>query len=91
MKSKPIKLLAGALLLVWSLRSDAHDSFEAMQAGGSLLKITAALLHPLLEIDYLPALPIVTLTLLLLGYTKLHRRSKSRRLTSRAWAKTTEV
>lgn len=39
----------GALLLVWSMRGEAHSSFEAMQQGGSLLQLSIEFVHPLLE------------------------------------------
>ncbi len=79
MKFQPFTLATGALLLIWSLRSDAHSSLEAMQNGGSLLKLTAGLLHPLLENGTLSAVGI--LTLLILGIAAFrHRRVKIRRL-----------
>lgn len=79
MKSQPFTLFTGALLLIWSLRGDAHSSLEAMQNGGSLLKLTAGLLHPLLESGYLPALGILTLVILGIAAFR-HRRVKIRRL-----------
>ncbi|MCQ8117348.1 hypothetical protein [Methylomonas rosea] len=73
MKSEQYLLATGALLLVWSMRSEAHDSHEAMMAGGNLLQLTYALLHPILEIPYLPALLIGALILVLvLGPVILH-------------------
>jgi len=73
MKSDKFLLAAGALLLAWSMRSEAHDSHEAMMAGGNLLQLTRALLHPILEIPYLPALLIGALILgLVLGPVILH-------------------
>lgn len=48
----------GALLLIWSMRGEAHDSHEAMLAGGNLLQLTHAAIHPLLEVPYLPVLLI---------------------------------
>ncbi|MCK9604837.1 MAG: hypothetical protein M0R33_00110 [Methylomonas sp.] len=87
MKSKPLTLFTGALLLIWSLRGDAHGSLEAMQNGGSLLKLTAGLLHPLLESDYLPALGLLTL-LSLLMMAHRHRQAKIRRLSQQSLNKT---
>ena len=49
MKSENDLLAGGALLLVWSMRGEAHDSVEAMQQGGNLMQITAEFLHPLFE------------------------------------------
>ena len=49
MKSEHFLLTGGAVLLVWSMRSEAHSSFEAMQQGGSLLHMTIEFLHPLFE------------------------------------------
>lgn len=66
MKTNKTLILSGAVLLVWSMQSDAHSSHEAMQSGGSLLRITAALLHPLLESPYLPALVMGLLAFMLL-------------------------
>ncbi|OQW76483.1 MAG: hypothetical protein BVN35_06830 [Proteobacteria bacterium ST_bin11] len=63
MKSEQFLLAAGVLLLVWSMRSEAHDSHEAMLEGGNLLQMTHAALHPLLEIPHLPALLICVLIL----------------------------
>lgn len=79
MKSQPFTLFTGALLAIWSLRGDAHGSLEAMQNGGSLLKLTAGLLHPLLESGYLPALGILTLLILAIAAFR-HRLVKVRRL-----------
>ncbi|WKJ89186.1 hypothetical protein QZJ86_14285 [Methylomonas montana] len=73
MKSDKFLLTAGALLLAWSMRGEAHDSHEAMMQGGNLLQLTRALIHPILEIPYLPALLISALILgLLLGPVILH-------------------
>ncbi|AMK78120.1 MULTISPECIES: hypothetical protein [Methylomonas] len=73
MKSDKFLLAAGALLLAWSMHSEAHDSHEAMMTGGNLLQLTRALLHPILEIPYLPALLIGALILgLVLGPVILH-------------------
>ncbi|WP_415878871.1 hypothetical protein [Methylomonas sp. TEB] len=63
MKSDKFLLAAGALLLAWSMRSEAHDSYDAMLEGGNLLQLTRALIHPILEIPYLPALLISALIL----------------------------
>lgn len=65
MKSEQFLLAAGALLLVWSMRSEAHNSFEAVMEGGNLLQLTRAALHPLFEIPDLPALLI---SVLILGF-----------------------
>lgn len=65
MKSNKTLILSGAVLLVWSMQSAAHSSHEAMQHGGSLLRITAALLHPLLESPYLPSL-VISLSVIML-------------------------
>ena len=62
-----------ALLLVWSMRSEAHDSHEAVMEGGNIQQLTYALIHPILEIPYLPALLIGTLILgLVFGQVILH-------------------
>lgn len=66
MKADKTLILSGAMLLVWSMQSDAHSSHEAMQNGGSLLRLTAALLHPLLESPYLSALVMGSLVIMLL-------------------------
>lgn len=66
MKADKTLILSGAMLLVWSMQSDAHSSHEAMQNGGSLLRITAALVHPLLESPYLPVLVMSFLAFMLL-------------------------
>lgn len=79
MKSQQFTLFSGALLLIWSMGSDAHSSLEAMQNGGSLLKLTASLLHPLLENGTLSALGILTLVILGIAAFR-HRRVKIRRL-----------
>ncbi|AEG00926.1 hypothetical protein [Methylomonas methanica] len=79
MKSQQLTLFTGAMLLVWSLRSDAHSGLDAMQNGGSLLKLTAGLLHPLLESGYLPALGILTISILAIAALR-HRLGKVRRL-----------
>ncbi len=42
-------LIVSGLLL--SMSAEAHDALTAMQQGGSLMKMAAALLHPLLESD----------------------------------------
>lgn len=79
MKSQQLTLFTGAMLLIWSLRGDAHSSLEAMQNGGSLLKLTAGLLHPLLENGRLAALGISTLVILAIVAFG-HRQIKIRRL-----------
>lgn len=38
-----------ALSLVWSLRSEAHTRFEAIQESTNLASFTTAVLHPVLE------------------------------------------
>lgn len=63
MKSDKFLLATGALLLAWSMRSEAHDSYDAMLEGGNPLQLTRALIHPILEIPYLPALLISALIL----------------------------
>ncbi|WP_020482649.1 hypothetical protein [Methylomonas sp. MK1] len=66
MKSEQLLLAAGALLLVWSVRSEAHTSYEAvMEGGGNLLQLTRAALHPLFEI---PDLPTLLISILILGF-----------------------
>ena len=73
MKSDKFLLAAGALLLAWSMRSEAHDSYDAMMESGNLSQLTRALIHPILEIPYLPALLIGALILgLVLGPVILH-------------------
>lgn len=63
MKSDKYLLSTAALLLVWSMRSEAHDSQEAIRAGGTLLQLTRALLHPIVEMPYLPNLLVAGLLL----------------------------
>jgi len=59
--------------LVWSMRSEAHDSHEAVMEGGNLMQFTRAFFHPVLEIPYLPTLLIGTVILgLVLGPVILH-------------------
>ncbi len=53
MKSDKFLLAAGAFLLVWSMRGEAHGSHEAVMEGGSLLQMTVGFLHPVLEAPYL--------------------------------------
>lgn len=65
MKSEQFLLAAGALLLVWSMRSEAHNSYEAVMEGGNLLQLTRAALHPLFEI---PDLPTLLISVLILGF-----------------------
>lgn len=83
MNSEKYLSVVGALLLVWSMRSEAHDSHEAMLAGGNLLQLTRAAIHPLLELPYLPTLLIGALILgFVLGPVILHiaRRRNSTKL-----------
>ncbi len=73
MNSEKYLSAVGALLLVWSMRGEAHDSHEAMLEGGNLMQLTRALFHPVLEIPYLPTFLIGTLILgLVLGPVILH-------------------
>lgn len=73
MKSDKLLLAAGALLLAWSMRGEAHDNHEAMMQGGNLLQLTRALIHPILEIPYLPTLLIGAVILgLVFGPVILH-------------------
>jgi len=73
MNSKKYLSAFSALLLVWSMRGEAHDSHEAMMQGGNFLQLTRALIHPILETPYLPALLISALILgLVLGPVILH-------------------
>jgi hypothetical protein len=73
MNSEKYLSAVGALLLVWSMRSEAHDSHEAMMQGGNILQLTHALIHPMLEIPYLPGLLIGALILgLVLGPVIVH-------------------
>ncbi|WNB74729.1 hypothetical protein [Methylomonas koyamae] len=73
MKSEQFLLAAGALLLVWSVRSEAHSSYAAMLDGGNLLQLTRVALHPFFEILNLPALLIGMLILgFLFGPVILH-------------------
>ncbi len=65
MKSEQYLLAAGALLLVWSMRSEAHSSYEAVMAGGNLIQLTQAVLHPFFEI---PDLPAFLISVLVLGF-----------------------
>ncbi|MEI8574180.1 hypothetical protein ACH5Y9_14255 [Methylomonas sp. BW4-1] len=65
MKSEQLLLAAGALLLVWSVRSEAHSSYEAMLDGGNLPQLTRAALHPLFEV---PDLPTLLISVLILGF-----------------------
>ena len=68
MKTERYLLAIGAILLVWSMRSEAHDSHEAVMAGGNIPQLILAAIHPLLEVPYLPGLLVGTLILgLLLG------------------------
>jgi hypothetical protein len=73
MHSEKYLSAVGALLLVWSMRSEAHDSHEAMLSGGNLLQLTRAFFHPVLEIPYLPAFLVCVLILgFVLGPVILH-------------------
>ncbi|OAI14288.1 hypothetical protein A1507_15480 [Methylomonas koyamae] len=65
MKSDKFLLAAGALLLAWSMRSEAHDSHDAMMEGGNLSQLTRAALHPLFEV---PDLPTLMISVLILGF-----------------------
>ncbi|ANE54875.1 hypothetical protein [Methylomonas sp. DH-1] len=65
MKSEQLLLTAGAFLLVWSMRSEAHSSYEAMLDGGNLSQLTRAALHPLFEI---PDLPTLLISVIILGF-----------------------
>lgn len=53
MNTEKYLLSVSALLLVWSIKGEAHSSIEAMQQSGSLLHLIAAFLHPLLEQPWL--------------------------------------
>lgn len=73
MNSEKYLLTIGALLLVWSMRSEAHDSYDAMLQGGSIVQLTHGLIHPILEIPYLSALLLAGLILVLvLGPVIVH-------------------
>jgi len=73
MNSEKYLSAVGALLLAWSMRSEAHDSHEAMMQGGNIPQLTHALIHPILETPYLPTLLICVLMLgLVLGPVILH-------------------
>lgn len=73
MNSEKYLSAVGALLLVWSMRSEAHDSHEAVMEGGNLMQLTRAFFHPVLEIPYLPTLLIGAVILgLVLGPVILH-------------------
>jgi hypothetical protein len=73
MNSEKYLSTLGALLLVWSMPSAAHDSHEAMMAGGNLLQLTRAAIHPFLETPQLPTLLIGALILgCVLGPVLLH-------------------
>lgn len=65
MKSEQYWLAVGALLLVWSMRSEAHGSYQAVMAGGNLIQLTQAALHPFFEI---PDLPSFLISVLVLGF-----------------------
>lgn len=65
MKSEQLLLAAGAFLLVWSMRSEAHNSYEAMLEGGNLSQLTRAALHPFFEV---PDLPTLLISVFILGF-----------------------
>lgn len=72
---KTQRIVCLLLLSGLPLTSQAHDSLEAMQQGGSLMKLTAALLHPLLETQYWPFLLFGLLVVLgLYGAARLGRK-----------------
>jgi len=76
MKNRSLSPLLALLLLSTPLTSQAHDSLVAMQQGGSLMKLTAAFLHPFLETPYWPILLLATLALMILrGSVKRWRKS----------------
>jgi hypothetical protein len=78
MKADKYLLAAAVFLLVWSMRSEAHGSHDALMEGGNLLQLTRAVLHPLLEIPNLPAFLICVLMLgLVLGPVILHMLSQN--------------
>lgn len=55
-------LIAGAVIsLIWSIRTEAHDSLQAISQGGNIVQLTAAALHPLWEIPYVLPLLVTTL------------------------------
>lgn len=56
MKSDHYLIAAAVVSLVWSLRSEAHDSLQALNQGGNIAQLTAAALHPLREMPQLLAL-----------------------------------
>jgi hypothetical protein len=73
MNSEKYLSAVGALLLVWSMRSEAHDSHEAVMEGGNLMQLTRTFFHPVLEIPYLPTLLIGAVILgFMLGPVILH-------------------
>jgi hypothetical protein len=49
MKSKVCRRVVLLVLSMLSLSVHAHDSLQALQQGGTLAKLAAELLHPLLE------------------------------------------
>lgn len=73
MKKQFVSRLSMLLLLGAPLNSLAHDSLEAMQHGGSLMKLTAALLHPLLETPYWPFLLLAVLVVMALAGAIKHK------------------
>lgn len=73
MNSAKYLYAVGALLLVWSMRSEAHDIQEAVMLGGNILQLTGALIHPIFETPYILALLVGALILgLVLGPVILH-------------------
>ena len=73
MNSEKYLSAVGALLLVWSMRSEAHDSHEAVMEGGNILQLSRALIHPILEIPYLSIFLMGAVILgLVLGPVILH-------------------
>lgn len=73
MNSEKYLSALGALLLVWSMRSEAHDSHEAMMEGGNILQLSRALIHPILEIPYVSIFLMGAVILgLVLGPVILH-------------------
>jgi len=73
MRTQYLSFVSMLLLLGMPLTSQAHDSLEAMQHGGSLMKLTAALLHPLMESFYWPVLLLAPLAVVALGITIKHK------------------
>lgn len=65
MKIDKYLLTIAALLLVWSLRSEAHGSLEAMQNSSNWASLTVAMWHPFMESPYW--LAVASIPLLLMG------------------------